>query len=105
MLWLTIGLITYIGTAGLGTSAQLGWVNTRPFRWAHHALFAAVWVTLGAALIAAWGRPWFWFLIPIVGCMALMPFFRAGTRPHCTSAAIGLGFYGVVVLWAALAGV
>jgi hypothetical protein len=99
---LTIGLITYIGTAALGTSAQLGWVNTRPFRWLHHVLFALVWVTLGGSLISSWGRGWFWVLIPVAVCMAVLPMFKAGTRRHCTLATIGLGCYGVAILWAAV---
>jgi hypothetical protein len=91
--WLLIGFVTYTATAALGTSAQLGLVNTRPFRWAHHALFAAVWVTLVAVIIAAWGAAWFPLLVPIAVCMALIPRFRAGTRPHCTAALIGFGSY------------
>lgn len=97
---LIVGIVTYLGTAALGTSAQLGWVNTHPFRWLHHVLFAAVWFTLGGALITSWGRVWWIALIPVAVCMTIMPRLRAGTRPHCTGALIGLGGYLVAVVWA-----
>ncbi len=103
MFWIIIGLATYLGTAALGTSAQLGWVNTHPFRWAHHVLFAAVWLTLFAVLWSAWGQPWFWLIVPIAVCMAILPRFRAGTRPHCASATVGLVFYIGAFLWAFVA--
>jgi hypothetical protein len=100
MSWLLIGFITYITTAALGTSAQLGLVNTRPFRWLHHVLFAGVWFTLIISLWSVWSRPWFWVLILVGICMAILPRFKAGTRPHCTLAIIGLGCYGWALLWA-----
>ncbi len=103
MSWLLIGLGTYIATAALGTSAQIGLVNTHPFRWAHHVLFAAVWLTLTAVLISAWGHPWFAAALPIAACMAILPRFKAGTRPHCASATVGLGCYAVTLLWALVA--
>jgi hypothetical protein len=98
--WLVVGLATYIGTAALGTSAQLGLVNTRPFRWLHHVLFAAVWLTLAAALWAARLHPSFWALLPIAGCMGILPRVKAGTRPHCTLATIGLGCYVLALILA-----
>jgi hypothetical protein len=101
MAWLAAGILTYMVTAALGTSAQLGLVNTRPFRWAHHALFAAVWVTLALAAAAAIGQPWFWPLLAVAGCMAALPRFRAGTRAHCGLAALGLVCYSGALLWAA----
>jgi hypothetical protein len=101
MIWLLIGFTTYIATAALGTSAQLGLVNTRPFRWAHHALFAAVWLTLILLVVMAWGAVWLVAVVPIAVSMATLPRFRAGTRPHCTCALIGLASYGVMFVWAA----
>lgn len=100
MFWLVIAFATYVATAALGTAAQLGWVNTRPFRWAHHALFAAVWVTLLLVVLTTWGAVWLLALVPVAVSMALLPRFKAGTRPHCTCALIGLGSYGVTLVWA-----
>lgn len=100
MNWLLLGLTTYVVTAALGTSAQLGLVNTRPFRWAHHALFAGVWATLILLVVMVWGQPWLWAMLPVAASMAILPRFRAGTRPHCTCALIGLAGYGVAVIWA-----
>src|SRR5688572_8571123 len=100
MIWLLIGLTTYIATAALGTAAQLRLVNTRPIRWAHHALFGAVWLTLGLLVVMAWGAAWLVAVIPIVMSMAILPRFRAGTRAHCTCAMLGLASYGVMLVWA-----
>jgi hypothetical protein len=100
MNWLAIGLTTYLATAALGTAAQLRWVNTRPFRWAHHVLFAAVWLTLFTVVIMAWGEAWLVALLPVGVSMALLPRYKAGTRPHCTCALVGLGGYGVALMWA-----
>jgi hypothetical protein len=100
MTWLLIGFATYLATAALGTSAQLGLVNTRPFRWAHHALFAGVWLTLLLVVAMAWGAAWLWALVPVGVSMAILPRFRAGTRPHCTCALVGLGGYAAALIWA-----
>jgi len=99
-LWLGIGV--YVGTAALGTAAQLRLINTHPFRWVHHIMFAMVWLTLVLALLNAWPHPWLLALIAVAGCMAILPRFRAGTRPHCLSATIGLVSYIVAVGWALL---
>ena len=100
MIWLLIGFTTYIATAALGTSAQLGLVNTRPFRWAHHVLFAAVWLTLILLVVMAWSAAWLIAAVPIAISMAMLPRFKAGTRSHCTCALIGLASYGVMLVWA-----
>jgi len=99
-----IGLAVYLGTAALGTSAQLGWVNTRPFRWLHHVLFAAVWISLILAIGLSWPHGWSGALIGVGVCMAILPRFRAGTRAHCLSALIGLGCYVTAIGWLILAG-
>ena len=100
MVWLLVGFITYITTAALGTSAQLGLVNTRPIRWAHHLLFAAVWATLLLLVVMAWGAAWLVTVVPIVVSMAVLPRFRAGTRPHCACALVGLASYAIMLIWA-----
>lgn len=104
MIWLLIGLTTYIVTASLGTAAQLGLLNTRPFRWAHHVLFAAVWVTLIVLVVMMWGTAWLVAALPIAVSMAILPRFKAGTRAHCTCALIGLASYGVMLVWAVALG-
>jgi hypothetical protein len=96
-----IGLLTYIGTAALGTAAQLGLVNTHPFRWLHHVLYALVLLTLGGAVVFNWGKPLLIALIPVCFCMAIMPTLRAGTRRHCWNAIVGVVFYSGALLWSA----
>ena len=99
---LLIGLGIYLSTAALGTSAQLGLVNTHPFRWLHHVLFAAVWLSLIVAVVLNWPHGWSGALIGVGLCMAILPRFRAGTRSHCLSAVVGLGCYLFALGWAAL---
>ena len=99
---LVLGLIVYLGTAALGTAAQLRLVNTHPFRWVHHVLFALVWLSLALALITSWPKPWVLPLIGVAIFMALLPRFRAGTRPHCLNALLGMGAYFLAIGWAAL---
>lgn len=100
MPWLLVGFGTYMVTAALGTSAQLGLVNTRPFRWLHHVLFAAIWLTIAIVLWTARGQPRFWIIGLVALCMGLLPRFKAGTRPHCAVAVIGFACYACALLWA-----
>lgn len=100
MLSILVGLMTYIGTAALGTSAQLGFVNTHPFRWLHHVLYALVLLTLGGAVVINRNMPFVLALIPTCVCMVIMPKLPAGTRRHCLSAIVGLGSYLVALAWA-----
>lgn len=99
MLPIFVGLLTYLGTAALGTSAQLGLVNTHPFRWLHHVLYALVLLTLGGAVVSNWGKPFLVALIPVCMCMAIMPALRAGTRRHCLNATFGLMCYIGALVW------
>jgi hypothetical protein len=100
MILIFIGLVTYIGTAALGTSAQMGLVNTHSFRWLHHVLYALVLLTLGGAVLVNRNMPYLLALIPVCLCMIIQPAFRAGTRRHCWNATVGLACYIGALVWA-----
>jgi hypothetical protein len=74
---------------------QFGVVDTRPFKWLHHALFFAAFVSAGAAAFGAllgWEAR-FWPLLGILGLFAVLPRVRAGTRGHAALASAALVLY------------
>jgi hypothetical protein len=81
----------YTGTSLLGISIRFGWVNTRGWRWVHHALFAGLWLVLGGALLWSFiqGEPWRWSLIAIAPFLILLPKFKPGSSAHCLTAGGG----------------
>ncbi|MFN4293214.1 MAG: hypothetical protein ACK4JD_03695 [Thermoflexales bacterium] len=103
-MWTLLALLgIYAGTSALGASIRLGWVSTRGWRWAHHALFALIWLALGGA--AAWGfafdAPWRWPLFIVAPFLMLLPRFRPGSSAHCWTATGGLVVLAGLVVWAA----
>jgi hypothetical protein len=101
-MWTLLALLgVYAGTSALGTGIRLGWVNTRGWRWVHHALFALIWLTLAGATLWAFANaaPWRWPLIAVAPFLILLPRFRPGSSAHCLTAAGGLlVVIGVIVL-------
>jgi hypothetical protein len=81
----------------LGVFVQLGIVDTKPFRWLHHALFFLV--AASAALAAAWGiwngEAYGWLLLPVLALYYFLPKVRAGTAGHAALASFALIFYAV----------
>lgn len=79
----------------LGVLVQFRVVDTKPFRWLHHALFFLV--AASAALAAAWGifraEPYGWLLIPVLVLYYFLPRIRAGTMGHAALALIASIFY------------
>ncbi len=79
----------------LGILVQLRIVDTKPFRWVHHALFFAVCVS--AALAVAWGLwegyAYGWLLLPVLALFTILPRIRAGTIGHAALAVGALIFY------------
>lgn len=65
----------------LGMLVQARIVDTKPFRWLHHALFSAVFVAavLAVAVGFLWSLPYRWTLLPALGLFAALPYVRAGT--------------------------
>lgn len=79
----------------LGILVQFRVVDTKPFRWLHHALFFAVAASAGTA--AAWGiwnrEPYGWLLLPVLVLYYFLPKVRAGTVGHAALASFALIFY------------
>lgn len=50
--------VAYSANAALGTAVATRTIDTRDFRWVHHALYIATCVTTAAAAsVGVWGRP------------------------------------------------
>jgi len=83
----------------LGVLVQLGAVDTKPFRWLHHALFFLV--AFSAVIAVAWGfvlgEPYRWALLPALALFAVLPYVPAGTRGHAALAVSALACYVAAV--------
>ncbi len=79
----------------LGVLVQLGLVDTKPFRWLHHALFFAVFASAALAVGVGFvqGAPYRWALLPVLGLFALLPRVRAGTPGHAALASLAMILY------------
>jgi peptidoglycan/LPS O-acetylase OafA/YrhL len=79
----------------LGILVQLRLVDTKPFRWLHHALFFAVFVSAAAAVaVGFWqAAPYRWALAPVLALFAVLPRVRAGTAGHAALAVGAMIFY------------
>ncbi len=74
---------------------QLRIVDTKPFRWLHHALFFAVFVSAALAVVAGFwlGEPYRWALLPALALFLFLPRVRAGTAGHAALAGAAMVFY------------
>ncbi|HET7479244.1 MAG TPA: hypothetical protein VFJ72_06980 [Rubrobacteraceae bacterium] len=92
-----VAAILFLANFALGVLVQLRIVDTKPFRWLHHALFFAVFVS--AAVAVVWGfwqsSPYRWALLPALALFAVLPRVRAGTVGHAALAS------GALILYAA----
>ncbi|MCU0491570.1 MAG: hypothetical protein MUD01_08280 [Chloroflexaceae bacterium] len=88
---LVAGLV-YVATFVLGLGLHFNWWRVAPARALHHALFAAIWVSLGAtAALAWWSGSSFWFgPLLVLAWMLPLPRFRAGGMAHRLLASGGL---------------
>lgn len=89
--------ILFLANFALGLLVQFRLVDTRPFRWLHHALYFAVFVSAVAAVaVGFWqGAPYRWALLPALVLFAVLPYVRAGTPGHAALACGALFFYVV----------
>ncbi|QYJ14323.1 hypothetical protein Rxycam_00119 [Rubrobacter xylanophilus DSM 9941] len=88
----------------LGVAVQLRLVDSRPFRWLHHALFFLVFASAALAVaVGFWrGEPYRWALVPVLVLYALLPLVRAGTFGHAVLASLALLCYGAALSWVLL---
>ena len=92
-----VATVLFLANFALGLLVQLGVVDTKPFRWLHHALFFAVFASAAAAALVGFyrGESYRWALIPVLGLFVVLPYVRAGTRGHAALACAALLFYAV----------
>lgn len=85
----------------LGVLVQFGVVDTKPFRWLHHALFFAVFASAAFAVaIGFWqGAAYRWALLPVLCLFAVLPRVRAGTYGHAAIAGTAMIFYTTGLVW------
>ena len=87
--------VLFLLNFALGLLVQFRIVDTKPFRWLHHALFFAVVVSVAAAVLVGFltGAPYRWTLLPVLFLFAVLPYVRAGTTGHAALACGALVFY------------
>jgi hypothetical protein len=87
--------VLFLLNFALGLLVQFRVVDTKPFRWLHHALFFAVFVSAAAAALVGFlsGAPYRWFLLPVLALFIMLPYVRAGTLGHAALACGALFFY------------
>ena len=87
--------ILFLANFALGVLVQFGVVDTKPFRWLHHALFFLVFLTAALAVgLGFWqGAPYRWALLPVLPLFLVLPRVRAGTPGHAALASFALIFY------------
>ena len=90
-----LAAVLFLANFALGLLVQFRVVDTKPFRWLHHALFFAVFVTAVVAVAVGflWGAAYWTTLIPALALFAVLPYVRAGTRGHAALACAALLFY------------
>jgi hypothetical protein len=87
--------VLFLLNFALGLLVQFRIVDTKPFRWLHHALFFAVFFSAAAAALAGFlsGASYRWVLLPVLALFAVLPYVRAGTAGHAALACAALVFY------------
>ncbi len=87
--------VLFLLNFALGLLVQRRLVDTKPFRWIHHALFFAVFVSAAAATLTGFlsGASYRWTLLAVLALFAVLPYVRAGTAGHAALACGALIFY------------
>ena len=93
--------VLFLANFALGVLVQFGVVDTRPFRWLHHALFFAVFVSTALAVaVGFWqGAGYRWALLPVLVLFLFLPRVRAGTAGHAALAGVAMIFYAAGFVW------
>ncbi len=93
--------ILFLANFVLGVLVQFGVVDTKPFRWLHHALFFAVFAAAALAVGVGFLRdaPYRWALLPVLALFAVLPRVRAGTPGHAALASTALILYATGCVW------
>ena len=96
-----VAVALFLANFALGVLVQFGLVDTKPFRWLHHALFFAVFSSAALAVGVGFlqGAPYRWALLPVLALFALLPRVRAGTPGHAALAGAALILYATGCVW------
>jgi hypothetical protein len=88
-------VVLFLANFALGVLVQFGIVDTKPFRWLHHALFFAVYASAALAVGVGFlqGAPYRWALLPVLALFFVLPRVRAGTAGHAALASCAMIFY------------
>jgi hypothetical protein len=97
--YIAMGL--FLANFALGLLVQFRIVDTKPFRWLHHALFFAVFASAAVAAGVGFlqGAPYGWALLPVLALFFLLPRVRAGTPGHAALAGGALILYVTGFVW------
>jgi hypothetical protein len=96
-----VASILFLANFALGVLVQFGVVDTKPFRWLHHALFFAVFVSAALAVAAGFWQeaPYRWALLPVLALYLVLPRVRAGTAGHAALACGAMIFYAAALVF------
>jgi hypothetical protein len=96
-----IAMVLFVANFALGVLVQFRIVDTKPFRWLHHALFFAVFISAALAVGVGFlqGAPYRWVLLPVLILFAFLPRVRAGTPGHAALASGAMLSYVSGFVW------
>ena len=96
-----IAMVLFVANFALGVLVQFRIVDTKPFRWLHHALFFAVFASAAIAVGVGFlqGAPYRWVLLPVLVLFAFLPRVRAGTPGHAALASGAMILYVTGFVW------
>jgi hypothetical protein len=96
-----IAMVLFVANFALGVLVQFRIVDTKPFRWLHHALFFAVFASAAIAVGVGFlqGAPYRWVLLPVLVLFAFLPRVRAGTPGHAALASGAMILYVSGFVW------
>jgi len=96
-----VAMVLFLANFALGVLVQLRIVDTKPFRWLHHALFFAVFASAVLAVGVGFlqGAPYRWALLPVLALFAVLPRVRAGTPGHAALASGAMILYATGFVW------
>jgi hypothetical protein len=84
----------------LGVAVQMDFVDKKPFRCLHHALFFLAFVSAVVATLLGfvfWAS-YRWTLLPVLLLFAVLPYVRAGTLGHAALACCAFVLYAASFL-------
>ena len=98
-LLVTAAASSYAANCALGASVATGLLDTRGYRWLHHALYVATSTLTAAAVVALLVRrdPAGWTLLPALAPLAALPRASARTPRHARTGLSAAPFYLVTL--------